>query len=301
MTCRLLLICLTALGATLFIAGCDPGERVSATAEMDDPGFRRGKDLLRQGRNQEALAAFLKVIDKRGDDGPESHLEAGLLYQFHMKDPIAAIYHYRKYCDLKPNSPQTNLVRQRIEGATREFASTLPGDPLNNAVIPRYDGFEQVERYQRENESLKAEIATLRGQLANRPSGGAVFRNPPADASSSPFVSAEPAVGSTLTPPNTTAALPITTAGSGAPRLRQDPRTAPAAQVTPPPSLPTRPTESSAQTRGRRHGVVKGDTLFSLAQKYYGDRSRWRDIYAANRQIMRSENDLRIGMEVVIP
>jgi len=47
--------------------------------------------------------------------------------------------------------------------------------------------------------------------------------------------------------------------------------------------------------------VVKGDTLFNLAQRYYGDRSKWREIYAANRQIMRSENDLRVGMEVTIP
>jgi nucleoid-associated protein YgaU len=47
--------------------------------------------------------------------------------------------------------------------------------------------------------------------------------------------------------------------------------------------------------------VGKGDTLFSLAQRYYGNKSRWRDIYAANRDVMKSEGDLRIGMEVKIP
>jgi nucleoid-associated protein YgaU len=52
---------------------------------------------------------------------------------------------------------------------------------------------------------------------------------------------------------------------------------------------------------GRVHVVVKGDTLFSLAQRYYGDRSRFREIYAANSQIMTSPNDLRIGMELRIP
>ena len=51
----------------------------------------------------------------------------------------------------------------------------------------------------------------------------------------------------------------------------------------------------------RRHKIVKGDTLFSLAQKYYGNRSRWRDIYTANRDLMKSEGDLRIGMEIKIP
>jgi nucleoid-associated protein YgaU len=53
---------------------------------------------------------------------------------------------------------------------------------------------------------------------------------------------------------------------------------------------------------GRHHTVVRGDTLFSLAQKFYGNRSRWRDIYAANRGILASENSpLKIGMDLKIP
>ena len=47
--------------------------------------------------------------------------------------------------------------------------------------------------------------------------------------------------------------------------------------------------------------VVKGDTLFSLAQKYYANRSKWRDIYAANRDVLPSENALRPGMQLKIP
>lgn len=296
MTFRFLLIGLAALSALLITPGCDPGERTVTTAEVDDPGFRRGKELLRQGRNQEALAAFLKVIEKRGEDGPESHLEAGLLYQFHIKDPIAAIYHYRKYCELKPNAPQADLVRQRIESATREFASTLPGDPMNNAVTPRYEGLEQVERYQRENESLKAEIATLRGQLMNRPSTALSVREQPAD---SPISAVTPvgSYSSSGSPLHPQGAL----ASGDEQRTRQDSRVVINTQATPPPSVPTRPTDTPVQGRVRRHVVVKGDTLFNLALKYYGDRSKWREIYAANRQVMRSENDLRIGMEVAIP
>ncbi|MBE7540340.1 MAG: LysM peptidoglycan-binding domain-containing protein [Opitutaceae bacterium] len=293
MTLRILLIGLVALGALLITPGCDPGERAATTAEVDDPGYRRGKELLRQGRNQEALAAFLKVIEKRGDDGPESHLEAGLLYQFHIKDPISAIYHYRKYRELKPNSPQADLVRQRIESATREFASTLPGDPLNNAVIPRYQGLDQIERYQRENEALKAEVATLRGQLMNRPALPPLTRDQALDSPVSP-----------VTPAAATPAATVvlgSAAGASESGTQQGSRVASSSQASPSPSVPTRPSETSAVSRGRRHVVVKGDTLFNLAQRYYGDRSKWREIYAANRQIMRSENDLRVGMEVTIP
>ena len=53
---------------------------------------------------------------------------------------------------------------------------------------------------------------------------------------------------------------------------------------------------------GRHHTVARGDTLFSLAQKYYGNRSKWRDIFAANRGVLASENSpLKIGMDLKIP
>jgi len=47
--------------------------------------------------------------------------------------------------------------------------------------------------------------------------------------------------------------------------------------------------------------ISKGDTLYSLAQKYYGNKSRWKDIYAANRDVMRSPDDYKVGMELKIP
>ncbi|MFI5357049.1 MAG: LysM peptidoglycan-binding domain-containing protein [Opitutales bacterium] len=68
-------------------------------------------------------------------------------------------------------------------------------------------------------------------------------------------------------------------------------------------TAPTKPPTAAKPTSpgGRRHTIVKGDTLFSLAQRYYGNRSKWRDIYDANRDQLSSENSLRIGMELKIP
>jgi hypothetical protein len=86
--------------------------------------------LLRSGRSQEALDAFLKVVAKRGGDAPESHLECGILYLQHIKDPVAAIYHFNKYLALRPNSPQAEHTRELIETAKKEFARTLPAEPF---------------------------------------------------------------------------------------------------------------------------------------------------------------------------
>ncbi|MHC4712852.1 MAG: LysM peptidoglycan-binding domain-containing protein [Planctomycetota bacterium] len=48
--------------------------------------------------------------------------------------------------------------------------------------------------------------------------------------------------------------------------------------------------------------VERGDTLASIAQKYYGDSSQWRRIHEANRDKIDDFPDgWRTGMELVIP
>ncbi|HVU25484.1 MAG TPA: LysM peptidoglycan-binding domain-containing protein [Opitutus sp.] len=288
----------TLLSAVLLLlgAGCERGDNGSTMAEADEPGYRQGLQLVKQGRSQEALAAFLKVIARRGESAPESHLEAGLLYLEQVKDPLAAIYHFRKYLELEPNSRQAPLVKQQIEAALREFAKTLPAQPLES-VRERDELTDQIGRLQRENEDLKAELAALRGAVtapmvqtrAALQDTTAAGTGAPARSVPTPFIKiqAEPAQ------PVTAAAedeSPVT--------LAPEPQSSAiaAAGATRVPTAPTRPA-----TTGRTHTVVKGDTLFSLAQKYYGDRSKWRDIYEANRDVMPTENSLRIGLEIKIP
>lgn len=59
---------------------------------------------------------------------------------------------------------------------------------------------------------------------------------------------------------------------------------------------------STASTAGQRiHVVAKGDTLFSLARKYYGDQKRWKDIYAANQAQIPNPDVIKVGQKLVIP
>ena len=305
---------LFALAALLFVAGCDRVDNSPFTAEIDEAGYRQGKELFKQGRKQEALNEFLKVIDKRGlNNAPESHLEVGLLYQQHIKDPIAAIYHYRKFRELKPNSQQADLVRQRIDSATRDFAKTLPGQPMENQV-DRLDMSDQMLRLQRENERLKTDLAAARaGKVSADTAVSAVTADTEGESTpvserptqavvndSSPVVRAAPEAD--VSP---VAAVPVAPLR---PPVAAPVQTQPSRYQTPPTAAATRPATTPAPTTTRpasgsyrRCTIAKGDTLFSLAQRYYGNRSRWRDIYAANRDVMKSEGDLRIGMEIKIP
>ena len=54
-------------------------------------------------------------------------------------------------------------------------------------------------------------------------------------------------------------------------------------------------------SRPRMHVVQKGDTLYSLALRYYGNRAGWDRIYQANRAALPNKDQLRIGQTLVIP
>jgi nucleoid-associated protein YgaU len=301
---RFISLCLCALAALLFSAGCGRYDASPYTAEIDEPNYRRGKDLLRQGRNQEALASFLKVVDMRGDDAPESHLEIGILYQQHIKDPIAAIYHYRRFRELKRNSPQSDLVRQRIDAATREFARTLPAQPLDNQM-EKIDLLDRLDQLQRENLLLKEQLLGVRTQAVNT-----------SRSALSPLATAAPLapLGSVVEHSDGLAPLainpaesPISVEAPAAETLVEAPAPKPA-QVAPSVTLraprATVPAPASAvPVSGRRYVVQKGDSLYSIAKRFYGsaNNARVQSILQANRSVLPNAAALHPGLTLVIP
>jgi LysM repeat protein len=301
---RLLLPLLGTLA--LVLAACSDNEHVMSATELDEPNYREGQALLKTGRRQEALGAFLKVIGKRGDDAPESHLEIGLLYLQYINDPLSAIYHFKKYLALRPNSPQAPLVKQRIDAATREFARTLPAQPLEGQP-QRVDLVAALDRLKQENDALKQELADLKANRANAamPPIDLPTTSAPAPATvetSSPFkFSVAETVPTVRTRPATssnsrTGTIPtVRTATPSLPRVVQAPTQAASVPVTPPPASTPRPAAA------RRHIVRPGDSLSKISMQYYGNRTKVHDIFAANRNVMKSETDLKVGMEIKLP
>ena len=54
-------------------------------------------------------------------------------------------------------------------------------------------------------------------------------------------------------------------------------------------------------TGAQTYVVQRGDTLYSIARRYYNNGARWRDILAANHDKVRDEKHLKVGTELVIP
>ena len=52
---------------------------------------------------------------------------------------------------------------------------------------------------------------------------------------------------------------------------------------------------------GRYHTVQKKETLYSISRQYYGDHTKWKDIYAANKSEIGDPNKIRVGQKLMIP
>ena len=291
MTVRRLFSVVTVCVTVLAGAGCSDRDRTPLPAETDEPYYVQGKQLVKQGRNPEALTSFLKVIDRRGERGAaESHLEAGFIYLNYTKDPVEAYHHFRKYLDLQPNSKEAVRVRGMVEAAKREFARTLPARPLDDQSV-RMQAEETLERLRRENDELRAQINTLRGGTSSQLARAAPMITLPEEAQPRP---AAPPVATVVE----SAVAPAPFPKAASPTATN---TTPNAAITPPNSSRTATPSRPAAPSGRTHTVAAKETLYGISMKYYGNGRQVDAIYQANRDQMRSREDVRPGMVLRLP
>ena len=158
MKIRLLTIPLFALvGASFsFWMGC--GSSSLPGIEENDSAYDRGRANLRQGHEVEALDEFLSVT-RRIVQSPQSHIEVGrlLMKLENRRDPVAAIYHYRRFLQLSPESKEAATVEQLIVTAEREIIRKLPGEPYVEHL--------EALRLRKENSRLERELADMRVRL----------------------------------------------------------------------------------------------------------------------------------------
>ncbi len=50
-----------------------------------------------------------------------------------------------------------------------------------------------------------------------------------------------------------------------------------------------------------RYKVQSGDTLSKVAQKFYGDSAKYRQIFDANRDVLKDPNKINVGQELTLP
>ncbi len=126
--------------------------------EENDSAYDRGRAHLRQGNEEDALDEFLSVT-RRIVQSPQSHIEVGrlLMKLDSRRDPVAAIYHYRRFLQLSPESKEAATVEQLIVTAEREIIRKLPGEPYVEHL--------EALGLREENNRLKRELSDMRVRL----------------------------------------------------------------------------------------------------------------------------------------
>lgn len=258
-----------AFGLMLALAtACDHSAPLTDATAEQEVNYLRAKKLNEQ-QDFQAAAEFYKKSLSVNPDFARAHLELGLLCDEKLGDPIAAIYHYRRYLELRPDSEKRQLVEDFIERARLSLAAKLPQSPV---VDPG-----ELARLQNDKTALLQENATLRSRVAEleKAATAATTAETPAATVVSAPVPASVAITSPVPAPAVVmAAAPVP--GFGEPS----------------------PAEPS---RMHTYLVQKGDTLQSLALRYYGTRSAWEKIYQANRSGLPSKDQLKVGQQLVIP
>ena len=212
--------------------------------EEDDAAFQRGRSYLKVGKEEEALGEFLSVT-RRTMNSPKSHLEVGRLFLTlkSRKDPVAAIYHFRRFLFLENDSKEAPKVKQLIITAEREIIRDLPGEP--------YSDYLDSLALKEENELLKREIADLRARQG----------------------------------------LPISSTQTLDPKPTLQ-------KVGPQVVAPLKPKPVAL---ARTYVVQKGDSLYAISRKFYGDSSKIDLIFNANRASLPSKDSLKLGQKLIIP
>jgi len=239
-------------------AGCErSGPSTDAEAERE-VNYQRARKLY-EDHDFPGAAEFYKKAVSVNPDFANAHLELGLLSEDKLGDPIAAIYHYRRFLELRPDSEKKQLVEDFIQRAKLSLAAELPQTPVADPG--------ELTRLQNEKAALLQENAGLRTRVAELEKTFAVAESagplPIPSAAASPAAVAAPA-------PGIMAAAVVTESPSDPPHVRL-------------------------------YVVQRGDTLQSLALRYYGTRAAWDRIYQANRSGLASKDQLKVGQQLMIP
>jgi LysM repeat protein len=157
-------VCALALG--LALAGCEPPGRSDAD-DTKEPHFVLGQSRVNAMDYQGAIEAFEESLEANPRSA-QAHYQLAMLYEQHVPDAAAAIYHYGQYLKFDPKAPNADIVNQRIGTCKQQLAADVMAMPTAPAAM------RQIEQLTEANQRLQMDVAYYSNQLA------AAKINPPA-------------------------------------------------------------------------------------------------------------------------
>jgi LysM repeat protein len=236
MTLRSVLKCLLMLAPlALFVSGCFPMAS-EVGDEQKDPFYLRGKSRYSAMDYDGAFAAFERALISNPKSAA-AHLELGFLCEEKRQNYAAAIYHFQKHLELRPESNMAETVKLHIFACTLELAKKAPFALVSRQVQ------DEMRRLNATNLFLLEQNSQLKMQMQEQ---AVAFSNRIAS-----VMQAAAARSSAPTP-------------SEPERRPSGPeRSSPAVSYT-----PSRSTAPALSSTPRTHLVRPGDTFASIAKRY---------------------------------
>ena len=213
---------------------------------------------------------FLYVCPK----SPLAHFELASVYADNLDEPFRAMYHYEKFLELAPDSPDAEDIRKFSAGCRKRVFDKLSKDYQSADAakalgeVKRYR--EKLDEYINYSNKLRAQNEKMKEMIRS----GRVHRE----------VSVRPL---RTTENVTTVEKPETE------------NTAETVAEKPAPTLTAQPAASAGAVR--EYTVVSGDSLSKISRKMYGTTKHWRKIQEANPGRVGARGQVRVGVTLKIP
>jgi LysM repeat protein len=292
-----------AVAVSSLLAGCS--QDASQPDDATNPHYKQAQQDLDNNNPAAAIADYEQAL-AANPKLAGAHYEIGLIYGDKLSDPVGAIYHFRRYLELEPNSAKSADVKSLIDKETEEFTAA---QSTSAAAVS-----DDTAKLQADNATLKKQVADAGRTIAELQSELAKpgkHRAHVAMKSTPPAAQAEAGSGPMLADNSSTPSGPI----ADSPAVSADASSSNAAPGSPPRAMavdtnspdvnaaPATGTNAAAAPAGpsKSYTVVKGDSFWKIAHKMYpGDTKNGEDkIAAANPGL--NPKKLKIGQVLVIP
>ena len=278
---------LAAAAATVLFGGCRPRGNGVVESPSSRPSLEKTLVSEEQGRDRfRQAAADTRAYLVHHPEDAEAHLDMGILLFDALAQYPEAIFHFQAFLDACPDSEKAEVARSYIEEATQLLSGgkkTRPGASGEETISPReLELVEHIEGLNRAMAALRNDYVAMSNRVAELEQEN--LKNVAEIARKQHQIDLLRKGGDTTpSPRRPSSALTSRTLGDPVPATR-----------------PASPADNPANRRGT-WTVKKGDTLWYIAQKMYGDPSRNVDIRRANPGKIGPNDSLTEGDVLILP
>lgn len=139
----------------ILAGGCGPKAQVSDEVEREMPVMKKARTLEEAGDLAGAIVAYQSVLD-RDPTVARAHLSMAFLVDKPGGDYVAALYHYRRYLALRPDTEKRRMIEDHIRATTLAHVATV--FKSQSAMLTR------MAEVETENSGLKVKVNNLEAQ-----------------------------------------------------------------------------------------------------------------------------------------